>query len=97
MMSGFDDSQGLFMASEADIRPSNVTELAGLFDNTLYHQPEGPGLEAIAEDFRHLGFKDNMNTMQRKDRLRCTLRVFSRDGKARQATRRVRELYRSSR
>ncbi len=28
-------------------------------DNTLYHQPEGPGLEAIAEGFRHLGFKDD--------------------------------------
>ena len=24
-------------------------------DNALYHQPEGPGLEAIAEGFRHLG------------------------------------------
>jgi hypothetical protein len=28
-------------------------------DNTLYHQPEGPGLHAIAEGFRHLGFKDD--------------------------------------
>ncbi len=28
-------------------------------DNTLYHQPEGPGLEAIAEGFRHLGFADD--------------------------------------
>src|SRR5665811_2270374 len=28
-------------------------------DNTLYHQPEGPGLEAVAEGFRHLGFKDD--------------------------------------
>lgn len=26
-------------------------------DNTLYRQPEGPGLAAIAEGFRHLGFK----------------------------------------
>src|SRR5436190_6467385 len=26
-------------------------------DNTLWNQPEGPGLEAIAEGFRHLGFK----------------------------------------
>ena len=24
-------------------------------DNTLWNQPEGPGLEAIAEGFRHLG------------------------------------------
>ena len=28
-------------------------------DNTLYQQPEGPGLEAVAEGFRHLGFKDD--------------------------------------
>jgi len=28
-------------------------------DNTLYAQPEGPGLEAIAEGFRHLGYKDD--------------------------------------
>ena len=28
-------------------------------DNTLYKQPEGPGLEAIAEGFRHLGYKDD--------------------------------------
>jgi hypothetical protein len=28
-------------------------------DNTLWHQPEGAGLEAIAEGFRHLGFKDD--------------------------------------
>jgi hypothetical protein len=28
-------------------------------DNTLYHQPEGPGLQAIAEGFRHLGYKND--------------------------------------
>jgi len=28
-------------------------------DNTLYNQPEGPGLEAVAEGFRHLGYKDD--------------------------------------
>jgi hypothetical protein len=28
-------------------------------DNTLWYQPEGEGLEAIAEGFRHLGFKDD--------------------------------------
>ena len=28
-------------------------------DNTLYRQPEGPGLKAIAEGFGHLGFKDD--------------------------------------
>jgi hypothetical protein len=25
-------------------------------DNSLHHQPEGPGLNAIAEGFRHLGY-----------------------------------------
>ena len=28
-------------------------------DNSLYHQPEGPGLNAIAEGFRRLGLKDD--------------------------------------
>jgi len=28
-------------------------------DNSLHHQPEGPGLAAIAEGFRHLGLKDD--------------------------------------
>lgn len=28
-------------------------------DNTLWSQPEGPGLEAIAEGFRHLGYADD--------------------------------------
>jgi hypothetical protein len=28
-------------------------------DNTLWNQPEGPGLEAVAEGFRRLGFKDD--------------------------------------
>jgi hypothetical protein len=28
-------------------------------DNTLWNQPEGSGLEAIAEGFRHLGFVDD--------------------------------------
>jgi hypothetical protein len=28
-------------------------------DNSLYQQPEGAGLEAVAEGFRHLGFKDD--------------------------------------
>lgn len=28
-------------------------------DNTLWNQPEGPGLEAIAEGFRHLGYQDD--------------------------------------
>ena len=28
-------------------------------DNTLWNQPEGPGLQAIAEGFRHMGFADD--------------------------------------
>jgi hypothetical protein len=28
-------------------------------DNTLWHQPEGAGLKAIAEGFRRLGFQDD--------------------------------------
>jgi hypothetical protein len=28
-------------------------------NNTLWHQPEGAGLEAIAEGFRHLGYADD--------------------------------------
>lgn len=28
-------------------------------DNGLWNQPEGPGLNAIAEGFRHLGFEDD--------------------------------------
>jgi hypothetical protein len=28
-------------------------------DNTLWNQPEGPGLEAVAEGFRHLGYADD--------------------------------------
>ncbi len=28
-------------------------------DNSLHHQPEGPGLNALAEGFQHFGFKDD--------------------------------------
>lgn len=28
-------------------------------DNTLWHQPESAGLQAVAEGFRHLGFKND--------------------------------------
>jgi len=28
-------------------------------DNSLHHQPEGPGLAAIAEGFRHMGYRDD--------------------------------------
>ncbi len=29
-------------------------------DNTLWNQPEGPGLKAIAEGFQRLGYKDDL-------------------------------------
>src|SRR5436305_9052470 len=55
---------------EAIVKKYNLTDNAALMllgkivngadtDNTLYHQPEGPGLEAIAEGFRHLGYEDD--------------------------------------
>ena len=33
-------------------------------DNSLYAQPEGPGLGAIAEGFRHLGYADDQEMNQ---------------------------------
>jgi hypothetical protein len=36
-------------------------------DNTLYHQPEGPGLVAVAEGFRHPGFKFAIEKMHGTD------------------------------
>jgi len=35
-------------------------------ENTLWQQPEGPGLEAIAEGFRHLGLKDDHELVERE-------------------------------
>ncbi|HEY7093823.1 MAG TPA: chromate resistance protein ChrB domain-containing protein [Ktedonobacterales bacterium] len=35
-------------------------------DNTLWHQPEGPGLNAIAEGFRHLDLKDDHETLEKE-------------------------------
>ena len=62
--------QGKECSFEAIIRKYNLTNDSALVllskivngadtDNTLYHQPEGPGLNAIAEGFRHLGYKDD--------------------------------------
>ena len=43
-------------------------------DNTLYHQAEGPGLQAIAEGFRHLGYQGRPRAQCRRvDRLRRAL------------------------
>jgi hypothetical protein len=55
---------------EAIIKKYNLTDNPALVllskivngadtDNTLYHQPEGAGLKAIAEGFRHLGLPDD--------------------------------------
>jgi hypothetical protein len=35
-------------------------------DNELWHQAEGPGLEAIAEGFRHLGLKDDHEILDKE-------------------------------
>lgn len=35
-------------------------------DNTLWSQPEGPGLNAIAEGFRHLGLKDDHEVLEKE-------------------------------
>jgi hypothetical protein len=32
-------------------------------DNTLWNQPESAGLNAVAEGFRHLGFKDDLEML----------------------------------
>jgi hypothetical protein len=32
-------------------------------DNTLWNQPEAAGLNAVAEGFRHLGFKDDLEIL----------------------------------
>jgi hypothetical protein len=46
------------MDNRALVLPGKIVNGADT-DNTLYQQPEGPGLEAIAEGFRHLGYKDD--------------------------------------
>src|SRR4051794_19371477 len=43
--------------SESD-RPAKIVNGADT-DNALWQQPESAGLNAVAEGFRHLGFKDN--------------------------------------
>lgn len=35
-------------------------------DNSLWNQPEGAGLEAIADGFRRLGFSDDHETLERE-------------------------------
>src|SRR5260370_40601295 len=35
-------------------------------DNTLWQQPEGPGLNAIAEGFRHLGLRDDHEMLEKE-------------------------------
>ncbi len=54
-------------------------------DNTLYRQAEGPGLNAVAEGFRHLGFKDDQAVNAAEwivyDALYAYCRKMVRDGK----------------
>ena len=62
--------QGLECSFEAILKRYNLTDNAALVllgkivngadtDNTLWQQPEGPGLEAVAEGFRHLGYQND--------------------------------------
>ncbi|HZP79857.1 MAG TPA: chromate resistance protein ChrB domain-containing protein [Pseudolabrys sp.] len=58
-------------------------------DNTLYNQAEGAGLEAIAEGFRHLGFKNDHDLNAAEwivyDALYAYCREMVRQGKSRGA------------
>jgi hypothetical protein len=58
-------------------------------DNTLYQQPEGPGLEAIAEGFRHLGYGRSRAQCRGMDRLRRALCLLPGNGPAGKARRHV--------
>ena len=61
-------------------------------DNTLYNQPEGAGLEAIAEGFRHLGFKDDHEHNAAEWIVYDALYAYCQEMVARQAERAVRRL-----
>ena len=78
---------------EAILKKYNLTENLALVllgkivngadtDNTLWNQPEGPGLEAIAEGFRHLGFKDDheLNSAERGRRVSLRLVIVHQPG-----------------
>jgi hypothetical protein len=57
-------------------------------DNTLYQQPEGPGLNAIAEGFRHLWLQGRpCHQWGGVDHLRRSLRLLPKDGARRQTDR----------
>ena len=62
--------QGQECSFEAILKKYNLTNNPALVllgrivngadtDNTLWYQPEGPGLQAIGEGFRHLGYGDD--------------------------------------
>lgn len=58
----------LVHAYRLDVRPA-LALLARIVngadtDNTLWHQPESAGLQAVAEGFRHLGFADDLATLE---------------------------------
>ena len=63
--------QGKECSFEAILKKYNLTKDPALVllgkivngadtDNSLWNQPEGPGLNAVAEGFRRMGFKDDM-------------------------------------
>jgi hypothetical protein len=45
-------------------------------DNTLWHQPEGPGLNATAEGFRRLDLKDDHETLEKETIIYDALYVY---------------------
>jgi hypothetical protein len=46
-------------------------------DNTLWNQPEGPGLEAVAAGFRHLGLQDDHDMLARESIVYDALYAYS--------------------
>jgi hypothetical protein len=57
-----------------------VSDDAGPFDtdNSLWQQPESPGLQAIAEGFRHLGFTDDHAILQAESIVYDALHAYCR-------------------
>ena len=58
-------------------------------DNTLWQQPEAAGLNAVAEGFRHLGFKDDHELLAAEAIVYDALRLLPRNGSSRKAGRTI--------
>lgn len=55
-------------------------------DNSLWNQPEGPGLAAVAEGFRRLGFQDDHEINRAEWIVYDALYAYCKERVARQAT-----------